>query len=788
MRPSAKTLINHSWISVNRQRLRSTWDKTLKNTVKSKPGGNVPHEAHATVASVVERILAADRSSTSTDDGESPKHASVDGGGNGYGVFDSASEASTAVGPTHGENTATEEAFLRRIDSDATGANLLAQLDRLYVSKECKDGATRFPKHARPPPAQSTDNVAALQEEAEVIRQASLLRLMATPGERSLVEEAAAAASARTLLGYLSGSAALRTVFINANGLCGLRELLDSSSERLLGPTLDLLLALTAEDATAMELVCALGLVPAALRLAGPQHPAELRLRAARFANSLARSSEGGAHMLVACQGVPFFLSMMDETAQSPEQLELLRTASAGFWTILYRSQTPNWPLSTNAYLRLMAHHGLPQRLVRVLPWVLKHASAELSVASHQARKAKDNAHFQSFHALRASTGSQSSSSSITSGLAMRPSNRVVPEESVMLQGIDGQSVTAETSIEKVPISSDSQLLDSLVGIFAALTFGDSVVKARCCQLEAINTMFGLTVRMPLHLQVRVLQAVRRLTSDQGVAGALQAANVIQYLVSQLPRTDAAALQAEALVALHNLCQLNKSRQEAVAASGAVAWLCRLAVAPPNVNESESVTTASAANAAVAVLCSLAHCSPRTRAELWAAGSLDIFLQLLKEESHAASVLEALASWLDAEAPRIESRLLEETALARLVLVLRNDDDSSLNDSERLPSVLSPLTRMLSRSSKLAVALAPAGLATRTVGLLRRPTPTSALALMDVLQLMYESHPHPKEFLAVYRVTQTLMALAKGAAAGDQILVRMRVENLLQAFSVNSVF
>lgn len=357
-----------------------------------------------------------------------------------------------------------------------------------------------------------------------------------------------------------------------------------------------------------------------------------------------------------------------------------------------------------------------------------------------------------------------------------------------MLQGIDGQSVTAETSIEKVPISSDSQLLDSLVGIFAALTFGDSVVKARCCQLEAINTMFGLTVRMPLHLQVRVLQAVRRLTSDQGVAGALQAANVIQYLVSQLPRTDAAALQAEALVALHNLCQLNKSRQEAVAASGAVAWLCRLAVAPPNVNESESVTTASAANAAVAVLCSLAHCSPRTRAELWAAGSLDIFLQLLKEESHAASVLEALASWLDAEAPRIESRLLEDTALARLVLVLRNDDDSSLNDSERLPSVLSPLTRMLSRSSKLAVALAPAGLATRTVGLLRRPTPTSALALMDVLQLMYESHPHPKEFLAVYRVTQTLMALAKGAAAGDQILVRMRVENLLQAFSVNSVF
>jgi hypothetical protein len=207
------------------------------------------------------------------------------------------------------------------------------------------------------------------------------------------VEEAAAAASARALVGYLAGDAALRAAFVAADGVCGIRELLDSPSDRVLAPALDLLLALTSRDDAALAAACDLGLIPAALRFAGRQHAPDLRLRSAHFAAVLARGPAAAVHTLVACQGVPFLTSMMDEAPQTPEQLELLRVAVGCFWALLRRALSPGWPLRANQYLRLMAHHGLPLRLVRSLPWVIKHATtvgAAARAAAHHARSASE--------------------------------------------------------------------------------------------------------------------------------------------------------------------------------------------------------------------------------------------------------------------------------------------------------------------------------------------------------------------------------------------------------------
>lgn len=893
-RPSAKLLLNHSWITLHRRNLRSTW-KQKKNRLN---GEETLQEAHETVVTVVDRFLENDSNRTSFDANGSgtsrtsgvtvgketttplPGGASGKSGNTPYGIIDSASELSSAAGSsgnTTGGTAVKNNAFyiwgpqcmneeavsqnkllLEQVDADVVGLSLLANFDKLSIaSHPALLGENNL--NAKESIA-SEFSTTALNDEADVRRQVNTMRLLAPSGERSLVEEAAAAASARTLIRYVLESEALRRVFIAADGLCGLRESLDSPSERLLTAALDLLLALTSNDNVAMELACSYGIVPAALRLAGSQHPMELRLKAAAFATSLARCSAAGAHVLVACQGVPFFLSMMDECPQSVEQLSLLRAAASGFWTLLYRSQTAGWALSTNAYLRLMAHHGLPHRLVKILPWVLKHASIERSAATSSIPGPSAGI-VSPMPTVRRSPGyGPNTGSGVVSGGVFRPSNRVVPEDAVMVQEAHlaspqvnstsshrlpsssasaSTSTSASTSSQKhheSPVGAlsekywtDSELLESLIGLFVALSYGDVVVKARCCQVDTMNGMFSLTVRMPPHLQRRVLRAVRRLTLEQSVLANLEAANVVAYVVAQLPRMDAPALQAEALMCLHNLCQLSKSRQEAVAASGAVSWICRLAIAPPDADLTLSLekkdsagkddemgaTTASAESAAVAVLCSFAHCSPKTRSELWSAGALDILLQLLKEEAHAASVLEAVASWLDAEAPRIESRLLQDTALARMVFVVRSSGGSETvplrniigmsnppapgggawnsprgqgSGTEQLPSVLSPLIRIIGRSPKLAVALASAGLASNVIDLLRRRPipPTTALSLMDVLQLMYEAHPHPKEFLAAYRVAPALSSLA--AAAEDQVLVRTRIDTLLRAFSVNTIF
>lgn len=802
--------------------MRTTWGT---KAARGEPKDGV----YASVATAVQRFLDSDSRPGSIDsrggsESASPKHvyattnsmssgavtaAAILSGANIDTTATTESDSSNAMASSAEESTNTVQIeFLRHVDADATGAHILEALSELSLKEPTSsNGAAHSNADAggnREGGGQlhPVGSATAMHDEAEIRRQTASLRVMTSSGERSIIEEAAAAASARALVGYLSDSPVRRRMFINMDGLCGIRELLDSPSERVLGPTLDLLLALTTEDSAAMEMACAMGLIPAALRVAGAPHPIALRLRAARLATALARSSGSGAHMLIACQGVPFFMSMIDDAPQSPEQLELLRAAVGGFWALLHRSLTPGWPLSTNSYLRLLTHHGLPNRLVKALPWVLKLASVERSASGNLAAGVVGASGVGSGAALvRPTVGGGASPAVTRSGY--RPSNRIVPEETlganqnvhkngnVYRDGSSGagqnktKTTTMTTTAAIVPATTDSELLESLVDLFAALTHGDVTVKARCCPIEVINSIFGYTVRMPTQLQSRVLKAVYRLSTEQSVLGALEAANVVAYVVAQLPRQDAPELQVAALCTVHNLCQLSRSRQEATAAAGAVPWLCQLAVQPPLVLNAP-IEVESARAAAVSVLCLLCHCSPRTRAELWSHGGLDVLMQLLKEDAHQVTVLEALASWLDAELPRIEGQMLEPTALTRLILVLPSQGQPSQQD--QLPSLLSPLGRMISRSPKLAVALTQAGLAARVVELLKRPTPPAALALMDLLQLLYEAHPHPKEFIAQNRVGQALATLAQGARAGEQVLVRTRANNLLQAFSVNAVF
>jgi hypothetical protein len=697
-RPSARALMAHPWVAHHRRALRDSWRRGARPAAAA---GAAP-EAAAVVGAMVEHAFEGGAGSGSDGEAPSPKSAAGDGGG---AAAPPAGTAAASAARAAVEDAAARDEFAAAAAADPAGARLLEVFDAMGL------GSPRAA--AAPAPAKA---------EAEVRRQVASLRILAPPGERSLVEEAAAAASARALGGLVARGAAARAAFLAADGLSGVRELLDSPSERVLLPTLDLLLALVADGGAPLDAVAALGVVPAALRFAGPAHAPELRARAARFAGACARGGPRAAEALVACQGVPFMASLMDEAPRTAAQLELLAAAVAGLWALVRRAAAP--PGRANALLRLTAHHGMPSRLVRALPWVLK-AAADAGAPAEPAAPAP---------------GAPPPPVASPAGLAA--------------------------------------LLDAMVNLFAAHAHGDAVVKARACQLATINPMFGHTTRMPPRLQVAVARAVRRLSADQATLAPLEAANALAYLAAQLPRADAPALQAEALLALRNLTQLSRARQEKAAAAGAVPWLCRLAAAPP---AGGGGAGEGAGAAAVAVLCSLAHCSPAARAELWAHGALDVLLRLLGDEAAAPAALEALAAWLDAEAPRLEPRLLAGAALARLVALV--PAAASSGDEERLPGVLRPLARIAGRSPRLAAALSGAGLAARATELLRRPAAPVALALLDLLRLLYEADPEPERFVAANRVASALQALADGAAAGEQVLVRKQAQALLDAFA-----
>jgi hypothetical protein len=330
-------------------------------------------------------------------------------------------------------------------------------------------------------------------------------------------------------------------------------------------------------------------------------------------------------------------------------------------------------------------------------------------------------------------------------------------------------------------------LTESIVNLIAAMSTGDAVVKARFCQREPVNALFGLSMHLPPPLQLRVLRAVRRLSSEQSVLAALEAANAVPYVVAQLARQDSPAMQGEALAALQNLCQLNRARQEAAALAGAAPFLCRLSLQQPIVSmQGGSPALAAARSTAVGLLCSLIHAGPRARAELWQHGGIDVLLQLIMEEAHRPAALEALATWVEAEGPRVEQRLTEEGALSRLASLLP-PSPSDVADPEALQVTLASLARVLARSMRLAAALASAGLAQRAISLLHRASAAIALSLLELIRLLYEAHPRPKEFIARYRVAAALNSLAHGSPAAGQVLVRKRAQNLLDAFQLNTV-
>lgn len=694
-RPSARDLSSHRWILEGKGKTLKTW---------SPDSG---------VESVVDRLVSCEIDSIG------PDMTSTGSFQTAYDTFRKTTISSTSkdvqnFSPPQGLllDTVDQALFKGEIETDLTGELAMGRLmehgpffSREYSSLLLDQGSVIE---------------GSVQDATEVVRQINSLRITSSSGERSLVQEAAAAASARSIDGYISNNSQLATVFLRADGLSCLRELLDCPSERVVSPCFNLLLTVVDAGVNILEEACCLGLIPAALRFTSRQHPFSLRKSSAKFANKVAGGSSFTSSLLVACQGVPFLMALIESQSWRKNDFELADIAISSFWILLSRSSMPgsrSWP---NQYLRLMAHHNLPQKIADMLPSVLQRISS----------------------------------------IGKMPSEETAEELQIVLR-----------------------LSEAAINLFVALSYGDKVVKARCARRATIAPILAETMKLPTDIQEKILIAFTSLSVEETVIGELEAANGIAYAAAQLAREDAPALQKKGLDALAHMCRLNRARQDKAAIAGAVPWLCRLALRPPLV---EGDGTVLRENAAAALLCALVHSSHSTREKLWKSDTVDIFLQLLKDDTCQASVLEALAFWLDCDFGRIEPKLLDDTALTRIVFLLPQAEDVVGNELNNLPNILSPLTKIVMKSKAIGFALGNAGLVTRITGLMMVSNASILLALMDLLKIIYEIQPHPQEFLAVNKVRQVLEDLCKNSS-GDEVIVASRANNLLAVFSVDSL-
>jgi hypothetical protein len=223
-------------------------------------------------------------------------------------------------------------------------------------------------------------------------------------------------------------------------------------------------------------------------------------------------------------------------------------------------------------------------------------------------------------------------------------------------------------------------LMDKCVSLLLVLAHADSAVKANMCNKENVQSLLDATQRLAMPHLLKVMKALRWLSSDHSVVPSLKDAGAIAQLVPFLSRDREAGpagqqeLQLEALHVLYNICKFNRHVHLEVAATGGIVpHLCRLAADVASQGAQGGALAAAATPLAAAILAGdplgnpmqltpeqalaarraavrlhvvpmligLASTSSSTRAKLWASSGLDIFLMLLAE-----SVSEVGGGWV----------------------------------------------------------------------------------------------------------------------------------------------
>ncbi|GFR52579.1 hypothetical protein Agub_g15172 [Astrephomene gubernaculifera] len=311
-----------------------------------------------------------------------------------------------------------------------------------------------------------------------------------------------------------------------------------------------------------------------------------------------------------------------------------------------------------------------------------------------------------------------------------------------------------------------------------------------------------------------------------GAAGAASAAagpNPLNTAVV-LPKSE---VQMEALNALYNLCMFNKKvHLEAAASAGIIPHLCSFAAqacaavaatrsqrqassgsaqAPSTAASSTPAQPAAAVDVSgmtpgspaaiqaaaaqwptvrgfvVPLLLGMVVCSSATRNKLYGNHGLDIFLHLLSDEDSRSvlGVLQAVDSWLAEDHSRVEVRITQRDAVAHLVQLYARSCAA-----QDMQSKLEALRTMLGRSSKLAVALAMGGLVPWLLAMIQHAAPINRVKILDIVRILYEHYPRPKEFILMYKI-QDVLAMLVRTHGRDADAVIQQAQRLLSAFDIN---
>jgi len=292
---------------------------------------------------------------------------------------------------------------------------------------------------------------------------------------------------------------------------------------------------------------------------------------------------------------------------------------------------------------------------------------------------------------------------------------------------------------------------------------------------------------VPRSTATKILGLIYLLSNQPSAFETLQNAGAIPKLVQCLEvnyKSEHRQAWGIALKSLHNLCAVNKERQEQAAMAGLIPILVKIV----STDAQEKETAKSAVALAVPLLCAMASTSRKTRELLESHGALDTYVRLAAANSEwTLSSLDAIASWLAVEPWKIEARLLEADAIDAVLDVLETSEAHQIE----------ALYNLISNSPRLCQALAAEGFVPPLMdGITSSSTkPTIRLTLLKMLGVVHEHAQRPKELIIRHDVVARLKSLSTavgrtdggGVIGAESTVISQIVDKILRSMRLNRI-
>ncbi|KAG9078552.1 hypothetical protein FS749_009417 [Ceratobasidium sp. UAMH 11750] len=307
-----------------------------------------------------------------------------------------------------------------------------------------------------------------------------------------------------------------------------------------------------------------------------------------------------------------------------------------------------------------------------------------------------------------------------------------------------------------------------IVLVFCQVSHSDIHVRTALGARKVVRRLLrACELLEPDHLVV-MLKAVKHLSMNPTLLDALQNVSAIEILVRILDEQNGGPHSTE--IANHifqtcfNLCRLNKGRQEEAAQAGIIPNLVKI-----------SETSSPLKQFALPILCDLASAGKSCRALLWQYNGLELYLRLLSDPYFQVSALEALLSWLQDEASRVEDFLIRADSLEAM---LKCFTTSKANSFEKL---LDPFLKICRLSQSITLGISSKSqFFQRITDRLGHGKAVTRLNLLRILRAVFDVHPDRTGLVRRYGLMDIVERLSQNDGA---VLVRELAREILPSLS-----